>query len=94
VISIVLDTTLVTSPDTITGRVLASDPDGIDSVWLIVDSVRFGQEAFLNTVIDVPFFAEVPQNRPPGFQVTLRFEARDAFGFLAGVDTFVTVVNN
>lgn len=90
-LAIVLDTIYVGSPDTLTGRVAATDPDGIDSLWLIVDSVRFGEDGFLESVIDLPFIALIPQNRPIGFQVTLRFEARDAVGFVASTDTFVTV---
>ena len=90
--AVTLDTTGVHSPDTLTGFVRVSDPDGIDSLWLLVDSIRFGQDGFFRDVINAPFVVDIPPSRPLGSRVNLRFEARDVAGFLSGVDTFVVIV--
>ena len=80
------------SPDTLTGFVRVSDPDGIDSIWLLVDSLRYGEDGFFRDVINQPFIALIPSSRPLGSRVNLRFEARDVAGFFSSVDTFVVIV--
>lgn len=89
---VTLDTVQVHSPDTLSGRVRVSDADGIDSLWLLVDSTRFGQDGFFRQTINAPFVTTIPAGRPVGSRVNLRFEARDVAGFVGGLDTFVTVV--
>lgn len=90
-LAITLNRTEVDSPDTLGGRLRASDPDGIDSLWLWVDSVRYGFEGFLVTDIEGPFLVDVPAGRAPGSTLPLRLESRDVLGFMASLDTFVTI---
>lgn len=89
---VTLDTLLVHSPDTLSGQVRVTDADGIDSIWLLVDSIRFGQDGFFRQTINAPFVTTIPASRPAGYRVPLRFEARDVAGFVGSLDTFVTVI--
>lgn len=81
----------VQSPDSVTGWVRAEDGDGIDSVWLTVDTSRSGEDGFF----DVVFFSRFRSNIPPGLasgaRVPVRLEARDIGGFTSALDTSVTV---
>ena len=86
-----LDREVVNSPDTLRGQVRATDPDGIDSLWLVVDTARFGIEGFLLDEVAGPYTVEIPSGRAPGTTIPISLEARDALGLLGTLDTFVTV---
>lgn len=90
-LSITLDREEVASPDTLTGRWHATDVDGIDSVWLVVDTTRVGIEGFLLEDIEGPFTAVIPGGQSPGSAIPLTLEARDILGYVGTLDTFVRV---
>ena len=90
-LSVVIDQPEVGSPDTLTGRVHATDPDGIDSLWLVADTLRTGVEAFLLEDLEVPFEVVIPSGRSPGEPFPLVFEARDVLGYRSTLDTFVRI---
>ena len=90
-LAITLNRLEVDSPDTLGGRVRAIDPDGVDSLWLVVDTVRYGFEGFLVNDVEGRFVVPIAPGLAPASPVSLRFEARDALGFVATLDTFVRV---
>ena len=90
-LSITLGREEVLSPDTLSGRLRATDPDGIDSLWLVVDTMRFGIEGFLLDEVAGPFTIEIPDGRAAGSAIPIMLEARDALGLVATIDTFVRV---
>lgn len=90
-LSITLDQVEVDSPDTLTGRLRATDADGIDSLWLVVDTTRVGIEGFLVDDIEGPFAVEIPAGRFGGEHIPLILEARDLLGYVSSLDTFVRV---
>lgn len=94
VLGIVLDsTTIHAGPhDSVTGSVSATDPDGLDSVWLQVDTTRVGVDGLFETVFERPFRFGVRSGLTPSTQVPVVLEARDVVGFRSRLDTFVTVV--
>lgn len=82
----------VQSPDTLTGTLRAEDVDGIDSVWLSVDSAPpLGADGLLDQTFLATFRADVPGGHVLGDRVSVRFTARDISGFVGGLDTFVVV---
>ena len=91
-LSITFDRTDVQSPDTLTGRVRAEDADGLDSVWLTVDSSRSGEDGFLERVFSSRFRFNLRPGIPAGTVVPVRLEARDVGGLISVLDTNVTVV--
>jgi hypothetical protein len=91
VLSLTLDRTTVASPDSLTGQVRATDPDGIDSLWMFVDTTSYGVEGFFNTVVDGPFNLPVPGGLAGGTPLAVRVEARDILGFKSTLDTFVVI---
>jgi len=91
-LTIVLDQLFVSSPDTLTGTVIATDRDGIDSIWLTVDTIRVGEEGFFEAEFNSLFSFAIPSGKAPGAVVPVRFEARDVGGFVAILDTTVNVV--
>lgn len=90
-LSMTFDQAEVQSPDTLTGDVRVHDPDGIDSLWLVVDTVRNGYEGFLVETLEAPFAVEIPSGRSPGEAIPLILEARDILGYVSTLDTFVRV---
>jgi hypothetical protein len=91
-IGITFDQDSVTSPDTLTGSVRADDPDGIDSLWLSVDSATpLGADGLLQPSFQAPFRAEVPAGHVLGDRIPVSLVARDISGYVGGLDTFVTV---
>ncbi len=90
-LQIELDQTAVHSPDTLTGHVQVSDPDGLDSVWLTVDSSLASADAFLETTYGASFSLSVRSGYTPGQHVPVRLAARDLLGFLSTLDTSVVV---
>jgi hypothetical protein len=94
VLAIVIDSTSVrsTTPnDTLTGSVSAQDADGLDSIWLQVDSTRVGADGMLATTFQRPFRFAIRAGLPPTSHVPVVVEARDVLGFRSQLDTFVTV---
>ena len=90
-LAITLDRQQVNSPDVLTGRVHANDRDGIDSLWLVVDTTRYGIDGFLVDDVEGPFTVDIPGGRAPGDLVPLILEARDALGYVGSLDTFVRI---
>jgi hypothetical protein len=92
VLSITLTQTTLTSPDTLSGTVRAEDRDGIDSVWVTVDTVRAGEDGFLEPIVIATFRFQIPVGLPPTTVLPVRVEARDLAGFRTILDTVVTIV--
>jgi hypothetical protein len=91
-VGITLDQDSVTSPDTFTGTVRANDPDGIDSLWLSVDSATpLGADGLLQPSFQAPFRAEIPAGHVLGDHIPVNLTARDIAGYVGGIDTFVIV---
>jgi hypothetical protein len=91
-ISITLDQDSVHSPDTLTGSLRADDPDGIDSIWLSVDSAPpIGEDGLFQRTFLATFRAGIRSGHVLGDRVSVRFSARDISGFTGGLDTFVVV---
>lgn len=92
-LAITLDQDSVHSPDTITGSVRATDPEGIDSIWLSVDSAPpVGEDGLLEQTFLAPFRAVIKSGHPQGTRVSVRSWARDISGYTGGLDTFVVVI--
>jgi hypothetical protein len=92
-VSVTLSDNSVTSPDTLRGTVRAEDPDGIDSLWVTLDTQqRAGTDGFFQRTVLVPFRLDVPPGLSPGTILDIRLEARDIVGFRSILDTLVTVI--
>ncbi len=65
-----------TPPDTLSGTVRAEDTDGLDSVWVTVDSAVAGEDGGFDQVFSAP----------------IQIRARDIAGFEVIRDTNVLVV--
>ena len=91
-LTVALSKVQVRSPDTVRVTVTARDPDGIDSVWVTVDSLRRGEDGFLRvTAVDTfPFI--IPAGATGARQIPVRVEARDLPGFKSTLDTSVQLV--
>lgn len=81
-----------TPPDTVAGSIRAEDPDGLDSVWVSVDSVGQGEDAGFRRVFTSRFRFLLGSGKPLGTQVPVALRARDAAGFEVRRDTHVVVV--
>jgi hypothetical protein len=91
-LAIFLNEDSVRSPDTLTGSLRADDPDGIDSVWLSVDSAPpLGADGLLEPTFLASFRAAVRNGHVLGDHVAVRLTARDLSGYVGGLDTFVVV---
>jgi len=90
-LQIVFDQTSVHSPDTLTGQIYVSDPDGLDSVWLTVDSAHAAADVFLQTSYGSSFSLRVGSGRSTGQRVPVQLRARDLLGFQGTLDTSVVV---
>lgn len=91
-LTLTLDRDTVFSPDTLTGRVRAEDPDGIDSVWLSFGGDTFAADGFLEPFLDRPFALDVAAGRGPGSQLPISLRGRDLAGFSHTVSDSVRVV--
>lgn len=78
--------------DTVAGNVRAEDPDGIDSVWVTLDTVRLGEDGGFDRVFSSRYRFFVAPGRGVGEQLLLRLRARDISGFEVQRDTYVVVV--
>ena len=82
----------VSSPDTLTGSLRADDLDGIDSIWLTVDSAApIAADGLLEPTFIATFRAGVRSGHVLGDRVNITFTARDLTGYVGGLDTFVIV---
>jgi hypothetical protein len=91
-LSITLDRDSVHSPDSLTGVVRADDPDGIDSVWLSIDSMPpLGADGLLERTFIATFRGDIPGGHVLGDRILLQLSARDISGYVGGLDTFVVV---
>lgn len=93
-LAIVIDSGSIhsTTPnDTLTGSVRAEDADGLDSLWLQVDTIRVGVDGLFETVYQSRFRFPVQAGLVAGTHVPVILEARDVVGFRSKVDTFVPV---
>ncbi|HEV8266490.1 MAG TPA: hypothetical protein VGQ06_16195 [Gemmatimonadales bacterium] len=81
-----------TPPDTFAGTVRAEDPDGIDSVWVSVDSVVAGEDGLLDQVFTSRFRFLIGAGKTAGTQIPVQIRARDIAGFQVERDTHVVVV--
>jgi hypothetical protein len=68
-----------------------SDPDGIDSVWVALDSVEKGEDGGLERSFSSRWLFIVTAGRSQGTVLPLTFRARDIEGFVAQRDTYVVV---
>ena len=91
-LSITLDQDSVLSPDTLTGLVRADDPDGIDSIWLSVDSAPpLGADGALDPTFLATFRAGIRNGHVFGDRVVVQLSGRDLGGYFGVLDTFVVV---
>ncbi len=91
-LTITFDQDSVRSPDTLTGSVRADDPDGIDSIWLSVDSAApLGADGLLDPTFLATFRAGIRNGHVFGDQVVVQLSGRDLTGYLGVLDTFVVV---
>jgi hypothetical protein len=92
-VAITLDATQVHSPDILSGTLFATDPDGLDSVWLAVgDAPPIGEDGLLEPRFQSPFRVPIAAGHNPGDRVPITLRARDVEGFVGSLDTVVTVV--
>ena len=91
-LSITLDQDSVLSPHTLPGLVRADDPDGIDSIWLSVDSAPpLGADRALDPTFLATFRAGIRNGHVLGDRVVVQLSGRDLGGYLGVLDTFVIV---
>jgi hypothetical protein len=91
-ISVSLAKTTVRSPDTLNGTVQVTDADGIDSVWLAVDSAPFESwDGAFATAFTSSFRVLIARGLSPGDRLPVTVSATDVTGFEGEVDTAVTV---
>ena len=79
-------------PDTLSGTVRAEDTDGLDSVWVTVDSAVAGEDGGFDRVFSAPFRFLIGAGKTPGTVLSVQIRARDIAGFQVIRDTSVTVV--
>jgi hypothetical protein len=72
--------------------VRASDPDGIDSVWIATASGEQGADGLFARVFQAPFRLPVPAGLPVTSVVELRLRGRDLAGFADTLWDTVTVI--
>lgn len=82
----------VSSPGQVTGTVRASDPDGIDSVWITVGGGVQGADGFFERDFQAPFDMPVEAGLPDGTPVEVRLRGRDLAGFSHTLRDTVTVI--
>jgi hypothetical protein len=91
-LTLTIDQDSVQSPDTLTGSLRADDVDGIDSIWLAVDSdPPLGADGLLEPTFIASFRAGVHGGHLLGDRISVRFTARDRSAYVGGLDTFVIV---
>ena len=68
------------------------DPDGLDSVWVSVDSVVVGADVGFDQMFSAPFAFLIGPGKTAGTPIPIQFRARDIAGFVVVRDTQVVVV--
>lgn len=81
-----------TPPDTLSGTVSAVDADGLDSVWVSVDSVVSGEDAGFDRAFTTRFRFLIGGGKAASSQIPVEVRARDIAGFEVKRDTHVVVV--
>jgi len=81
-----------TPPDTLSGTVRAEDTDGLDSVWVTVDSAVAGEDGGFDQVFSGTFRFLIGPGKTPNTVLSIQIRARDIAGFQVIRDTNVTVV--
>lgn len=79
-------------PDSASGTVRVEDPDGLDSIWVSVDSVTDGEDGGFERTFSAPFRFAIGPGKPATTHIPIRFRARDIAGFVVIRDTHVVVV--
>ncbi|HEV8304234.1 MAG TPA: hypothetical protein VGQ25_04695 [Gemmatimonadales bacterium] len=69
----------------------AEDPDGIDSVWVSVDSVVAGKDGLFDQVFTSRFRFLIGSGKTAGTHIPVQIRARDIGGFQVIRDSFVVV---
>lgn len=92
-LALTMDQDSVGSPDNLTGSIRADDQDGIDSIWLSVDSAvpPLGADGLLESTFTARFQAAVRAGHVAGDRVSVRLTGRDVSGYVSTLDTFVAV---
>ena len=67
------------------------DPDGIDSVWITLETVVKGENGGFNHTFSSGY-RFVVQGLQPSAHIPLTFRARDVAGFVVQRDTYVVVI--
>ena len=78
--------------DTLEGTADVGDFDGLDSVWITVDSVVAGEDAGFDQHFFTRFRFAIRAGRVPSTRIPVQIRARDIAGFEAKRDTYVVVV--
>jgi hypothetical protein len=76
----------------VAGDVRADDPDGLDSIWVIVDSEIRGEDGGFDRVFSRRYRFIIATGKSVGSQIPMTLRARDIAGFEVTRDTFVVVV--
>lgn len=82
----------VTSPDTIAIRVLAADPNGLDTVAVAMRELVITLNAFARTEFEDLLVVRVPDSLPPGTLIPVTGTAADLSGLTARVIDTLTVI--
>jgi hypothetical protein len=80
------------APDTLSGTLQVGDSDGLDSVWVTVDSAQAGEDAGFEQRFSSRFHFPIRPGRAPTTRIPVEIRARDVVGFVAQRDTYVVVV--
>ncbi|MGH7699064.1 MAG: hypothetical protein ACREMJ_00870 [Gemmatimonadales bacterium] len=91
-LTLTLDATTVCSPDTLTGRARAQDPDGIDSVWVTLDGQEWRLDGRLERAFEHALTLPVPPGLAEGTAVAVALRARDLAGMSDTVQHDVVVI--
>jgi hypothetical protein len=75
----------------VAGDLRVEDRDGIDSVWIMLDTFEKGDDGGFDQVF-VSRYRFVVQGFPPAQQIPMTFRARDITGFVVQRDTYVVVI--
>lgn len=74
------------------GTVHATDADGIDSVWVTVDTQQRAVDGGFNQSVTSPYRFIIPAGQQPGTHIPMSFRARDVAAFVTQRDTYVVVI--
>jgi hypothetical protein len=92
VLTLTLDRTTVASPGVVGGRVVAEDPDGIDSVWIVLDTDTAAADGLFRPVVDQRILLSVRPGHAVGSVLEVKTRGRDLDGFTTTLLDTVMVV--